>query len=249
MILTQENYHSKEANQLYMGASQFKSFMECQARAMAEINETYVKDSSAFVEGHYIDSHFEGTLNIFKAKHPELFKKNGDLQKKYECLNTCIQAIENDEKMLYLCSGEQQKIMTGIIAGVPFKIMIDSYLPEVTVDRKAMKDFDDIWKNGEKLPWWKAYGYDYQGAIYIEIRRQNEEGVVLPFDLVAISKKEVPDKRWLRFMQDRLEEQLCIVKHNAPKFQMIKEGLIDPEECGICEYCISNKKLIEPEII
>lgn len=247
MILTPENYHSIEANMLYMGSSQFKSFMECEARALAEVQGKYRKDIVAFTQGAYMDAHFEGTLNIFKAKHPEIFSGK-ELKAPFKIIDNCINVIENDPKMLELCSGEQQKIMTGEIAGVLFKIMIDSYHPDKTVDRKAVKDFAEKYKKNEYLPWWKYWGYDYQGAIYTEIRRQNEENVV-PFDLVAITKEKIPDKAWLRFVEDSLTDALTIVKRNAPRFKLIKEGLIEPNKCGECEYCISNKRLIEPEYI
>lgn len=249
MILTRENYHSLEANREYMGATQLKSFMECPARAMAELRGVYKKDSDAFLAGHYLDAHFEGTLDIFRAQHPELFKKDGTLLQKYERINDCINAIETDDKMRMLCTGEQQKIMTGVIEGVKFKIMIDSYLPDLTIDRKLMADFKDKWSDGEYVPWWKVYRYDIQAAIYSEIRRQVEGGKMLPFDLVAVSKEPIPDKAWVRFTPEYMEHVLDEVKYELEKAQMVKFGIADETECGECEYCRSIKKLIQPEII
>lgn len=248
MRLTRKNYHSPEANKIYMSASQFKAFMECPARAIAEIKGEYVKESDSLLQGSFLDAYFENKVDEFKTEHPEMFKKDGTLLQKFEKVNEAIAVIEADPVMRRLCRGKQQKIMTGEIGGVPFKIMIDSLHVDKTVDRKYMKDFADVWKDGERMPWWKAYGYQYQAAIYQEIRRQNE-GKRVPFDLVAISKETEPDKAWIRFSDEYLAAVLEVVEKNAPIFKAMKDGLIEAKGCGQCEYCRSKKRLMEPEII
>lgn len=248
MRLTRKNYHSIKANAAFMSTSQFKSFMECPARAVAEIKGEYVKESDAFLQGAFLDAYFEKRTDEFKTEHPEMFKKDGELKAQFEKVNEAIAVIEADPVMRKLCRGKQQKIMTGEIGGVPFKIMIDSLHKDLTVDRKYMKDFSDVWKDGEKMPWWKAYGYHYQAAIYQEIRHQNE-GKRVPFDLVAVSKEAVPDKAWVRFSDEYLRNVLDIVECNAPLFKAMKDGLVEAKGCGECEYCRSKKRLIEPEII
>ena len=56
MNLTADNYFSKEADMEYMSNSQFKSFMRCQAAAMAELNGEYQRErSSAMLIGSYVD--------------------------------------------------------------------------------------------------------------------------------------------------------------------------------------------------
>lgn len=248
MRLTRKNYHSIKANTEFMSASQFKAFMECPARALAEIRGEYVKESDAFLQGAFLDAYFEKRTDEFRAEHPEMFKRDGELKAQFEKVNEAIAAIEADPVMRKLCRGKQQKIMTGVIGGVPFKIMIDSLHPGLTVDRKYMKDFSDVWKDGERMPWWRAYGYQYQAAIYQEIRRQNE-GKRVPFDLVAVSKETVPDKAWIRFSDEYLRNVLDIVECNAPLFKAMKDGIMDVHGCGECEYCRSKKRLTEPEII
>ena len=44
--LIEENYFSFENNLTYMGVSQFKSFMNCEAMALAEINGEYQREKS-----------------------------------------------------------------------------------------------------------------------------------------------------------------------------------------------------------
>ena len=86
MELTAENYYSPEANAEYMSVSQFKSFagtdgkLACEAEAMAELRgEWEMKKTTALMVGSYVDSYFEGTLDDFKKRTPELFTQKGTL--------------------------------------------------------------------------------------------------------------------------------------------------------------------------
>lgn len=74
MELTAENYFSTEMSQRYMSVSQYKSFLDCPARAMAEISGEYKQPmTTALLVGSYVDAYFEGTLEQFKKEHPEIF--------------------------------------------------------------------------------------------------------------------------------------------------------------------------------
>ena len=46
MKLTQANYYSREANEAYMSASQYKSFARCEAAAMAELRGEWSRGST-----------------------------------------------------------------------------------------------------------------------------------------------------------------------------------------------------------
>ena len=147
MKLTEENYFSKEANMMYSGSSQIKSFMDCEARTMAEINGEYVRDvSDALLASSYIDEAITGDLEKFKQEHPEMFTKSGELYSKYKHLDSIVEQAKNDAMFWkYLC-GEHQKIFTGEINGVKIKIKTDSYFKDkVIVDLKAIKNFDLSW--------------------------------------------------------------------------------------------------------
>lgn len=78
--------------------------------------------------------------------------------------------------MMKYLSGENQVIMTGEIAGcAPFKIKVDSlHRGKALVDLKIMRDFQPVGiRTGtRRLPWWLAWGYDFQAAIYQEVERQ-----------------------------------------------------------------------------
>ena len=124
---------------------------------------------------------------------------------------------------------------------MPFKIKMDSLLPDTIVDQKIMKDCADVWQKGY-VPFWKAYGYDIQMAIYQYIHAQNC-GEMLPCKLAVATKEEVADLRVFKFKQETLDSALELVKEKAPRYQMIKLGNIEPTYCGCCAYCKSIKKL------
>ena len=261
MELTNENYHGIEARKEYMGYSQFKDFLSCEKQALAKVNgEIEEKSSPALLFGSYVDNYFskEITMADFVLKHPEMFTKQGTFKSDYKNIENVIQTIEDDELLLKYLNGEHQVIMTGEIAGVKFKIKMDSYHPDkVIVDQKIMKDMKDVWvevvdedglKKNVKLDFVMAWRYDLEGAIYQEIERQNhlkETGVdrKLPFILAVTTKEDAPDKALIEIDQDILDKALKEVIEKAPRFDAIKRGEIEPNECGNCEVCRKNKKL------
>lgn len=248
MKLTNENYYSKEMNLHYMSVSQFKAFEKCQASALAEINGEYERDekSTPLLVGSYVDAYFEGTLEQFKQDYPEIFKRDGTLKAEYIQAEAIIERIQRDKLFTEFMGGEKQVIMTGEICGVPVKIKIDSLLPDKIVDLKIMRDFENV-RDAEKgfLPYFEAWGYDIQGAVYQEIVRQNT-GKVLPFYLAAATKEKTPDIDIVYMNPKSLDFALEQFKANVELYDAIKKGVIEPERCGKCDYCKSTKVLTQP---
>lgn len=243
--LIDENYFSSENNLAYMGVSQFKSFMNCEAMALAEINGEYQREkSTALLVGSYVDAHFEGTLDIFRAKNSDIFTQKGTLKSEYKQAEYIIERVERDEMFSKYMSGEKQVIMVGEIEGVPFKIKIDSYHPDkCIVDLKVMKDFQSIYKEGQgRLNFIEAWGYDIQGAVYQEIARQNT-GKQLPFFIAAATKEKEPDIALISIPQPNLDVCLELVKSNVTRFAELKNGIGEPIRCEHCDYCKSTKVL------
>lgn len=247
--LTNENYFSTENNMKYMGSSQFKSFLKCEASALAELHGEYKREiTDALLIGSYVDAHYEGTLDIFKAKHSEIFMKNGELKAQYRHAEYMIQRAERDELFSAYMSGEKQKIMVGTIAGVKFKIKIDSYHPNCIVDLKCVKDFGSIYnaEKGVRQHFIDYWGYNIQGAIYREIVRQNTDKS-LPFYIAAITKeKPEPALRLYWIPDEELDSALEMVQSLVPRFQGIKESRLTPTRCGECPHCRFTEVLTEP---
>lgn len=244
--LYEENYFDMANEKKYCGSSQIKSFMDCEARTMAKINGEWEEGSTtALLVGSYVDAAVSGTLDLFKAKHPEILKKDGSLKSEYVKADYILNRIERDELFMKYISGNHQTIMTGKIANVPIKIKIDSYFPDkVIVDMKCVRDFEPIWNNETKtkenfIDYWK---YTLQGALYQEIVRQNT-GKKLPFYIAAVTKENEPDIAILGIPDEELEKQLDIIKEILPRISNIKNGLISPDRCEKCDYCHYTKKL------
>lgn len=241
MNLNNSNYFSLENSLKYMSVSQFKSFVECEARALAEIKGEYEREkTTALLVGSYVDSHFEGTLDIFKAQNPDIFTKQGALKAEYKQAEYIIERISRDELFSKYMSGEKQIIKTGEIEGVPFKIKIDSYHPKkAIVDLKVIKDFEPIYKPEQgRLNFIEAWGYDLQGAAYQEI-----EGDNLPFFIAAVTKEKEPDFAVINIPQENLDVALQIIKSKIKYFADLKKGVYKPTRCEKCDYCKRTKIL------
>lgn len=263
MNLTNENYFSHEAQMEYMGASQFKAFRKCEAAALAELEGRYTRPvSTALLVGSYVDAYFEGSLEQFKQANPEIFKRDGALKSDYVQAEHIIKRLEQDELFILLMSGRKQVIFAGEIAGVPYKIKVDSLLdsnvcreivrrfPDTApvfgfcdgaiVDLKIMKDMQDQWsaEEGCKVPFAKVFGYDIQGAIY-----QAVHGDMLPFILAVGTKEAAIDLGALYIPDSELEACLHEVEEYSPRYAAIKRHEIEPVGCGDCEWCRSQKKL------
>lgn len=224
--------------------SQFKAFETCPACAMAEISGQYQRETTtALLVGSYVDAYFEGKLDRFTAHHPELFKRDGALKSEYLQAEQIIQRIERDAFMMHYLSGKKQVILTGEIEGVPVKIKVDSLLPDKIVDLKIMRDFAPVYLPEKgRLPWYEAWRYDLQGAVYQEVVRQNT-GKVLPFYLAAATKEKVTDIGVFEIGQDILDFELEQFRENVVLYHAMKQGIVEPYRCEACDYCKETKVL------
>lgn len=242
MAVNRFNYFSKNNNLKYCGSSQFKSFLKCPAMAMAELNgEWEEEDTISRLIGSYIDSYFEGTLEQFKAEHPEVFKKDGTLKAEYIKADEIIARVSRDELFMKYMSGQKQAIRTGLIEGVPFKIKIDSYHKGKTiVDLKVVKDFKPLWNEERAIrqSFIEYWGYDYQAAIYQAI-----EGEKLPFYICAVTKEKYPDFDIIQIPQTWIDSAMATIKNEIGLIDAYKRGEIEAPRCGKCAYCRQTKKL------
>ena len=248
MKLTNANYFSSKANREYFSVSQWKSFRKCPNMALAEIRGKYVREETpALLVGSYVDAYFDNDLELFKATHPALFKKDGTLKAEYIQAEQIIERIKRDRLMMkYLADGQRQVIMTGEIEGVPIKIKIDTLHPDKIVDGKIMKDFAPIYVEDKgRLMWWEAWNYDVQGAVYQEIVYQNT-GKRLPFFLAAATKEKVTDIDVLHIEQSHLDFGMEEFKREIVSFDAVKKGIVKPDRCEACDWCKETKKLKEP---
>ena len=156
-----------------------------------------------------------------------------------------IARIKKQPLMMEHFKSKHQVIMTGEIAGVPFKIKMDNYKPgEFISDGKYMASLrsPNLFE-----PMVKYWGYDKQGAVYQEIVRQNT-GKRLPFYLDVGTKETPAHLAVAEIKQYDLDEALEFVKAHAPRYQAIKNGEVEPTRCDEydCNYCTETHIITEP---
>lgn len=228
MKLTASNYYSQNNARKFWSVSQYKDFLTCEARAIAVLRGEYTPPQTIpLLVGSYIDSYFDGTIEDFKKNNPLLYTLKNELRAPFKHANTVIEKIKNDELFLKFLSGEKQKIFIGNIAGIPWKIKIDSYIKnKCIVDLKTTYDVSKI----------AQFRYDFQGAVYQEIVFQNT-GKRLPFYLAVAEKKRIPVLDIYQITQDILDNALKEILDNIVHFNAVKNGEIMPTNCGKCEFC------------
>ena len=260
MQLTEATYFSPEASSAYMSASQVKSFLDCEARALAELTGAYQREeTTALLVGSYVDAHFSGSLADFMEQHPEIYTKGGQLRADYQQAEDIIAYLEADPLLMRMLDGEHQRIVTGEIYGVPFKGKIDSLLTSeqcraiaddypgmaddlmmadgAIVDLKVMRDMEPVYREGRgRLSFVEAWRYDLQMAIY-----QRLVGGKLPCYLVVATKEKVPDKALIHIPQYMLDAALDAVTDLIPQFQAMKQHPETASRCEKCAWCRQTK--------
>lgn len=247
-MLTEDTYYQDTS---YFSVSLFKSFQRCPARAMAILNGEYElpKKSKALLLGSFVDEALTGTeesmRKFLQENEREIYKKGGGKYAEFVQAEETIERIRQQPLMMKYLSGEHQRIMTGEIEGVPFKIKMDSYQPGAFI--ADLKYMSSLRSPNLFEPMIKYWGYDIQAACYQEIVRQNT-GETLPF-LFIVATKETPAHLEVgQINQYNMDDALEVVRKNIKRFAAIKRGEIEAERCEDynCEYCTTTKILTEP---
>lgn len=231
--------------------------------------------SKALLLGSFVDEMLTGTkrsqIKFVCENFSELFQKSSKLSKLDEAslltfitdywddvfsadnkpYAEIVQALETIARikkqplMMRHFKSKHQVIMTGVIAGVPFKIKMDNYKPgEFIADCKYMAS---LRSPNMFEPMVKYWGYDLQGAVYQEIVYQNT-GKRLPFYLDIATKESPAHLAVAEIKRYDLDEALDTVTTLAPQFQAMKNGIIEPTRCDEydCHYCTETYIITEP---
>ena len=249
MKLTSRNYYSAKANREFMSVSQFKDFLKCPSMAMAKLNGEYVPERGrALVLGSYVDEMLTGTKKsqekFIEENRAELFKKNGDPYADVEQAMETVERVKKQPLMMHYLGGKHQKIMTGEIEGVPFKIKMDSFNPEEYIaDLKYMASLRSPNLFTPMIEYW---GYDIQAACYQEIVYQNI-GKRLPFYFDVATKEKPAHLAVGQISQWNIDKAMETVRANIVRFQKIKKGEVEADRCEDygCDWCTSTKIITE----
>jgi hypothetical protein len=250
MKLTQRNYFSQKASREYMSVSQFKSFLKCPAATLAELNGEYTPERGrALILGSFVDEMLTGTKKsqekFIEENRDELFKNKGDPYADVEQAMETVERVKKQPLMMHYLGGKHQKIMTGEIEGVPFKIKMDSYKPEEFV--ADLKYMASLRSPNLFTPMVEYWGYDIQAACYQEIVYQNT-GKRLPFYFVVATKEKPAHLAVGQISQWNIDKAMEVVRANIVRFQKIKAGEIEADRCEDygCDFCTSTKIITEP---
>lgn len=265
LILTADNYYSVEADRQYMSCSQYQDFLSCEARAMAKLDGRYVpKKSEALIVGNYFHTAMESAEaheQFCKDNFEEIYKykasKSGEIivTGKYAPYVTADKMIEvclSDPliKSLIAMPGENERIMTGTLFGMPWKIRLDKYCEDLRmiIDWKTTADINKTEYNpvlGEKESFIEAMGYMMRAAVYSEIEKQTVISSEDPdFVIVAVSKQDPPDKgAYLLNNRQRYDYELSEIEKHMARIYRVKNKQAAPIRCGSCDYCRSTKVL------
>lgn len=234
-LLTDENYYSPAADRAYLSCSQYQNFLECEARALAEIQGRWKKeDKEAYLVGNYFHSSFESPeaherfcsehfTKVFKTKTD---KKSGEITitgkyAPYVKADEMIRAVRDDPMMKRLIDlpGNNEQFMTGEIWGVPWRMKMDKYIPSerIIIDYKTVANIWDTFYSAERnqrVSFIEAHGYTMRAAVYSMIEMQNAFSIDWPEayeNLQPLSSLPLPD-----FLL------LCVSKQDPPDKEIIR---------------------------
>lgn len=265
MILTRENYYDREADMAFMSCSQYQAFCECEAKEMAILQGRWSpEEKEAYLVGNYFHTFFEGEKahrQFIEENAGSIFKKQTKAQAAagiaekyapYVMADKMIQTALGDPVIASILEmpGENEKIVTGTIFGVPWRIRMDKYCADsrLIIDYKTVANiWESKWSDDlhARVSFIETYGYMFRAAVYSEIEKQYAGSDKEPqFLIIAISKQDPPDKEALLLNhRQRYEYELEKLRDQLPKIMAVKEGRARPTRCGLCDYCRATKRL------
>lgn len=254
MILTQSNYHSKEASERWLSASAIKRARRCEAEFLyGEPDE----EKDAFIAGHLLEllvtDDLEG-LEAFEAEHPQMFSSRGPtkgrLKASYLDVLECAERIKAQPFLMQIIyRSRKQVIMTGKVFGMPVRMMCDLLdVDDSIFDLKSTRSFARVWSDeaDSYVEWWQEYYYPMQLWLYREIARQN--GLkTKKTGLIGASKSNF-DVQALQLSEDTLAQARSDVAYTIGRIKAIRTGA-PPMRCERCAYCIGTKLIKGFELV
>ena len=268
MQITEANYFSKEVRNKYLDVSTFKDFVGtpakegCESRALAALSGEYEEEkTTALLLGNLFDEMMLGTpesLIMFKADNPELFSSRGPtkgmLKSEFQIVNQMVDRCRQDSKFMKYLEGEHQKIMTGTLFGIDWRIKMDNYKEhKAIVDLKSTEDIRKSYYSSSSGRCNAFIYYDYilQAAIYQEIVFQNT-GERLPFYFNCVSKQKVTDLDVIFVDNQTLHDRIYGndfypgIANEVENIRLLMNGDVGATSCNHCSYCLPKKKIERP---
>src|SRR5690625_5288884 len=117
-VLTSANYYSREMDKKYMSVSQFKNFVECEAKTVAKLNGDYYEPpNKPMIVGNYVHTAFEDeeVFNKFVEENSDVInkKRGGGKYADFIQADKMIETLKNDDFAMFAMSGEKEQIKIG----------------------------------------------------------------------------------------------------------------------------------------
>ncbi|RHW31119.1 hypothetical protein D1B33_18045 [Lysinibacillus yapensis] len=234
-----------------MSVSQFKSFMECQAKTLAELKGEYSRPhSNALTVGSYVHAAFESDevfSKFVEDNRKVIVNTRGNKYADFAQADKMIQALKNDKFAMFALEGEKEVIYTGELFGVLWKIKVDNINHRLKIfsDLKTTQELSKrYWsdKYSKYVSFVEAYDYVLQMYVYREIIYQNTGENYRPY-IVAVTKQDPPDKAVLHFDESRFEFEKEYAQTNLSGIVQAKQGEVALNRCEKCDYCRATKQL------
>lgn len=237
-----------------MSVSQFKNFMKCEAKTLAELKGDWKQetDNTALLVGNYVHSYFESeeAHEAFKEENKDQMyskRKPHGLLKAYQVAEQMIERVEKEPLFNFLWQGKAEHITTGELFGVKWKGRIDKlnldkgYFVDIKTTAQLDKRFFNKKYSGY-VSFVEEYGYILQMAVYEQLLEkefnQTFDGIIY-----AVTKETPSDVAAIKPDQRQLEFELTELERNINHIQKVKNGEVAPSMCGNCDYCREHKKL------
>ena len=255
-VLSDQNYYGSTANWQYMSVSEYKSFKQCEAMALATLNGDYepISDPTALLVGNDLDSYFESP-----ESHEKFISQNKDkmfssrkpygLLKSFQIAEQMIKRLEDEPAFINLYQGEKESIVTGELYGVEWKGKIDclNVKDGYFVDIKTTKDIHERkWDETycQRATFIERYGYVLQMAVYKTLLEMKYDREFTPI-IAAVSKQTPSEAKLIMIDEDKMNFELSLLEENIDHVEKVKTGQAEPIGCGRCEYCRSHERITE----
>jgi len=265
MIVTNDNYFSREVEQAYFTNSQIKAFLKCPAQWQAKrtgiIEEPPQDYKSPLFQGSYVDMALTEPENFeewCEDNKDIIFGKGGKKYAAFLTLDDAVKRVKKDKFFMSHLQGQKQTIITlEDFHGHPFKCKLD----DLNFDECALTDLKttgeemdgDKWMQCSegtfaKVHWIAFWKYPMQLGLYREAVFAKWSFRPHPY-IAAMTKKDPVNFEVFDLMSNPGDDM--IIQSEAQRGieamdEMAKYVGYSPEEldhCGKCAYCISTKIL------
>lgn len=257
MNLTNENYHSIEANQRYMSWHQYLGFTECAAKQMSILSGAWKSEpTEAMIVGSYthcalLEPH---KLTDLTERHRDtLLTAKGLKTAPAKAADLMIERLRTiPEVVAFVAAGHPERIITTEMFGMQWRAQMDLVVPSrgdnppMVFDLKTAKDFAPAWRENivtgknERVPWYANYVGQMAAYQLIHSLALDEVPTCM---IIGVTKQTPADVAFVVMDDGDMEHALHKVEDDMTWIARVKAGIYKPAACekNECDYCRSRR--------